>query len=306
MILLHENNTDPTPKIATIGFFDGVHGGHRYLLGQMQREGATRGLSTMAVTFDNHPRIYFNPECGLQLLSLPAEKQVLLDSTGVDYCLMLHFNANVARLTSYQFMQLLTENYGVRCLMTGYDHHFGSDRLSTFDDYVRYGKELGIEVIQCNGFSEENIMVSSSKIRKALDACNIRLANNLLGHRYAISGHVVEGQKIGRKIGFPTANLVIDPLKLYPANGVYAVKVNTGTAHHDGMLNIGRRPTVDGRDTTIEVHLIDFQSDLYGHTLELEFVDFIRGEEKFSSLDSLAQQLEKDLIHTKTVLKTAL
>lgn len=302
MIRLFENDRDIIPKIATIGFFDGVHGGHRYLLDKVRQEAERRNLRSMAVTFENHPRLFFNPDCGLHLLSLPDEKMNLMADTGVDYCLMMRFDAGVAGLTSGGFMKMLAEKYGVCCLMMGYDHRFGSNRGTCFEDYVREGRDSGIDVVVCDGFSEADVMVSSSKVRKALATCNIRLANRLLGYGYTVAGRVVDGCRIGRKIGFPTANLDVDCLKLIPADGVYAVWVRLGEERYKGMLNIGRRPTVNGDDTTVEVHLIDFYGDLYGRYLELEFVDFVRREEKFASLESLQGQLTVDMTVISRIL----
>ena len=178
----------------------------------------------------------------------------------------------------------------------GYDHRFGSDRGTSFDEYVAYGKQIGVEVKRCDGFSESEVMVSSSKVRRALELWDIPLANKFLGYKYFVKGRVVEGQKIGRQIGFPTANLQIDSLKLIPSDGVYVVEVVVGNREYRGVLNIGTRPTVSGDKRTIEVHIIEYEgAELYGEELELRFLRFLRHEQRFSSLEDLREQIRKDV-----------
>ena len=282
-------------KIATIGFFDGVHLGHNYLLERLKSEAQQKSMQSVVVTFGNHPRLFFDPNCGLRQLTLSEEKIDLLKQKGVDEVVMLQFDAQLSRLTSREFMQLLVEQYEIKVLLMGYDHRFGSDRTTLFDEYVEYGRQLGLEVKRCDGFSESEVMVSSSKVRRALELWDIPLANKLLGYKYFIKGRVVEGQKIGRKIGFPTANLQINNLKLIPSDGVYVVDVVVKSEVYRGILNIGTRPTVSGDERTIEVHIIEYEGkELYGETLELRFNKFLRHEQKFSSLDDLREQIRKD------------
>lgn len=282
-------------KVATIGFFDGVHLGHNYLLERLKSEAQQKSMKSVVVTFGNHPRLFFDPNCGLRQLTLSEEKIDLLKQKGVDEVVMLQFDAQLSRLTSREFMQLLVEQYEIKVLLMGYDHRFGSDRTTLFDEYVEYGRQLGLEVKRCDGFSENEVMVSSSKVRRALELWDIPLANKLLGYKYFIKGRVVEGQKIGRKIGFPTANLQINNLKLIPSDGVYVVDVVVKSEVYRGILNIGTRPTVSGDERTIEVHIIEYEGkELYGETLELRFNKFLRHEQKFSSLDDLREQIRKD------------
>ena len=276
-------------KVATIGFFDGVHLGHNYLLEQLKSEAQQRGMQSVVVTFDNHPRLFFDPNCGLRQLTLSDEKVTLLKQKGVDEVVMLQFDEHLSKLSSREFMQLLVEKYGVKVLLMGYDHRFGSDRSTSFDEYVEYGRQLGLEIKRCSGFSESDVMVSSSKVRRALELWDIPLANKLLGYKYFVKGRVVEGQKIGRQIGFPTANLKVNGLKLIPSDGVYVVDVE-----YRGVLNIGSRPTVSGDERTIEVHIIGFIGNLYGKEVELKFLKFLRHEQRFSSLDDLREQIRKD------------
>ncbi len=282
-------------KVATIGFFDGVHLGHNYLLEQLKSESKQRGLQSMVVTFGNHPRLFFDPNCGLKQLTLSDEKVTLLKQKGIDEVLMLQFDEHLSKLSSREFMQLLVEKYDVKLLLMGYDHRFGSDRSTSFEEYVENGRKLGLEVKRCDGFSESDLMVSSSKVRRALELWDIPLANKLLGYEYFIKGRVVEGQKIGRQIGFPTANIEVDFLKLIPSDGVYIVRVVVRGDVYKGILNIGSRPTVDGTKRTIEVHIIKYEGeDLYGEELELKFLSFLRHEQRFSSLEDLREQIRKD------------
>ena len=282
-------------KVATIGFFDGVHLGHNYLLKQLKSEASVRGMQSMVVSFANHPRLFFDPNCGLKQLTLSDEKVGLLTQKGVDEVVMLQFDEQLSKLTSREFMQLLVEQYGVKVLLMGYDHRFGSDRATLFDEYIKYGNQLGLEVKRCDGFSESEVMVSSSKVRRALELWDIPLANKLLGYKYFLKGRVVAGQKIGRQIGFPTANLDVDSLKLIPSDGVYVVEVVVKENIYRGILNIGSRPTVDGDKRTIEVHIMEYEGEeLYGAELELRFLNFLRHEQRFSSLDDLREQIRKD------------
>ena len=282
-------------KVATIGFFDGVHLGHNYLLEQLKTEAQQRGMQSVVVTFANHPRLFFDPNCALKQLTLSDEKVELLKQKGVDEVVMLQFDDKLSKLTSHEFMQLLVDYYGVRVLLMGYDHRFGSDRGTSFDEYIAYGKQLGLEIKRCDGFSESEVMVSSSKVRRALELWDIPLANKFLGYKYFIKGRVVEGQKIGRQIGFPTANLQVDSLKLIPSDGVYVVEVVVRGKEYRGVLNIGTRPTVSGDKRTIEVHIIGYEGvELYGEELELRFLRFLRHEQRFSSLEDLREQIRKD------------
>ncbi|MBO5728275.1 MAG: riboflavin biosynthesis protein RibF [Paludibacteraceae bacterium] len=288
-------------KVATIGFFDGVHLGHNYLLEQLKSEAQQRNMQSMIVTFANHPRLFFDPNCGLKQLTLSDEKLTLLKQKGIDDVVMLQFDEQLSRLTSREFMQLLVEKHGVKLLLMGYDHRFGSDRGTSFDEYVEYGQQIGLKVKRCNGFSESEVMVSSSKVRRALEFWDIPLANKLLGYKYFVAGRVVDGKKIGRQIGFPTANLQIDSLKLIPSDGVYVVEVELEGVEYRGVLNIGTRPTVSGVERTVEVHIIGFTGDLYGKEISLRFLKFLRHEMKFSSLEELREQIQKDF-HQANIL----
>ena len=292
------------PSVATIGCFDGVHRGHSYLIEQVCRAAAQQGLHTAVVTFPVPPRIVMNPEEAPRLLTSREEKLQLLQQTPVDYCIELPFTRELSLLSAHQFMQLLHERYHIQTLLIGYDHRFGHNRAESFVDYQRYGHELGMEVLRADGLAENGITISSSLIRSLLSAGNLEQANHYLGYAYRIEGSVVDGYKIGRSIGFPTANL--SPFcaeKLIPAHGVYAVYAEVDGERYPGMLNIGLRPTLNnGNNVTIEVHLIDFCRNIYHHRMCITFEHPIRAEQKFESLDALVRQLHADEMRVRELL----
>ena len=280
--------------MATIGFFDGVHLGHRFLLNQLNMYSTQFGLESLVVSFVDSPQRILSPNSDIKLLTTSSEKIAIFSELGLQNCLMLNFDENMAAITSYDFLKLLHDTYRVQKLVVGYDHHFGSDRLRTFDDYVQLGEKIGVEVIACQPFIAENLTVSSSKIRTFLLEGDIMKANELLGSPYTMQGVVVSGNQIGRQIGFPTANLQLDVSKLIPKGGVYAVDVMFDNVLFQGMLNIGTRPTLSGQKQTIEVHIIDFEKDIYGATLIIRFRKRLRDERKFESINELKAQLELD------------
>lgn len=284
------------PCAATIGFFDGVHRGHRFLLEQVKEEAAGKGLCPSVITFPTHPRQVLQPDFHPQLLSTPEEKLHLLEEAGIANCILLPFTAELSRLSAKEFMLLLRTEYNVRTLVIGYDHRFGHNRLESFEDYVRYGQELDIDIVQARAYTQENAKVSSSAIRELLSQGEVHTASRLLGYPYPLEGTVTDGYRVGRKIGFPTANLRVDhPFKLVPAEGVYAVKVEVEGQQHLGMLNIGHRPTLNnGADRSIEVHILDFAGDIYRQNIRIEFLRFLRPETKFASIEELISQIEKD------------
>ena len=285
-----------TPSVATIGFFDGVHLGHRHLINQVKMAASLNGWCSSIITFPVHPRQVIQSDYQPSLLSSPEEKIELLASTGIDNCILLPFTRELSQLTAWEFMQLLYNQYKVRMLVIGYDHRFGHNRAETFEDYCRYGRELGIHIMQATAYTQEQDKVSSSVIRRALLSGEISTATKYLGYPYFMQGTVVSGYQVGRKIGFPTANLQVDfPNKLIPAIGVYAVRVSVNGQSHRGMLNIGHRPTLNnGTDLSIEVHILDFEGDIYHQPMRIEFVDFLRPEAKFNSVDELTLQIQKD------------
>ena len=304
-IICNIPGTLPEPCVATIGFFDGVHMGHRFLINQVRDVALSEGLRSALITFPEHPRKVMNSDYRPELLTTSHEKITLLEGTKVDECIMLDFTDEIARLTAYEFMKnVLKERYNVQVLVIGYDHRFGHNRSEGFDDYALYGKSIGMEVVLAEACSLDQVHVSSSVIRSYLQKGEVDVAARCLGYEYAIEGVVVGGYKVGRKIGFPTANLRIeDSEKLVPADGVYAVRVDVEGQSYNGMLNIGYRPTLEnGLSRSIEVHILHFNSDIYDSTIRLSFVQRIRSEMKFSGLDELVGQLNKDAVMVEAIL----
>lgn len=284
------------PCVATIGCFDGVHRGHRYLIRQVTQIGQEKGLHTTLITFPVHPRQVMQSDYQPQFLSCLPQKEALIQTLQVDYCLMMAFTRELSELSAYEFMKLLHERFNVCVLVIGYDHRFGHNRTETFKDYCRYGAELGIEVTQARALVEDGVSVSSSVIRNLLNNGEIAEANHYLSYRYFLDGTVIDGYKMGRKLGFPTANLQPScPNKLIPAEGVYAVYVYIDEIRYMGMLNIGYRPTVhNGENRSIEVYIIDFSGDIYHKQIRIEFMERIRREQKFESINALISQLNQD------------
>jgi riboflavin kinase/FMN adenylyltransferase len=284
--------------IATIGFFDGLHAGHRFLIAELKKLATKRGMKSMIITFREHPRNILQNSYRQPLLTTNDEKINLLATTGIDVCVILDFTLEMSLLSAEQFIRdILFARYNVRSLLIGYDHRFGHNREEGFADYVRYGQSIGIEVIEATKYILPGAHhISSSLIRKNVFQGNVSEAALMLGYRYRVKGVVVKGQQNGRKLGFPTAN--IQPLnrdKLIPEGGVYAVKVSLAERQFNGMLNIGTRPTLNnGENKTIEVNIFDFEEDIYDYEIEVQFVERIRDEQKFNSLASLTTQLAAD------------
>lgn len=283
--------------VATIGSFDGVHRGHRCLLNQVRGIADERGLKAVAVTFALSPRKVLGGS-DMAPLNGVEERVKLLREVGMDDVCVLHFTREMAGMTARDFMQqVLRDQLGVAVLVIGYDHRFGCNRADGFDDYVRYGCELGIEVVRGEVCMEGDEAVSSTRIRQCLMEGRVDEAAQLLGYNYKLCGTVVGGYRVGRKIGFPTANIGVEGgEKLLPADGVYAVLVTDNDGSQlAGMLNIGHRPTVNnGAERSIEVHILEFEGDLYGKSLCIEFVERLREERSFASLDELTAQLAAD------------
>ena len=279
--------------VATIGMFDGVHRGHQFVLQHVADEARQRGLQSMAITFD---------KSGPQTLTPLDQKRLLLTKTGIDRIEVLTFNDALKQMTAREFMQQeLRDRLGVKVLLTGYDNRFGHNRTEGFDDYVRYGQELGIEVLQLPQEGE----ISSSIIRQLVAEGAISKANQLLGNPYTILGSVEHGEHIGTKLGYPTANLVlVDDCQLIPAAGVYAVKIRmeNSVEWKHGMMNIGMRPTFDGQSQTLEVNVFRLKENLYGQQLQIAFFERLRGEQRFDSIEALKAQLQQDAIEAERIL----
>ena len=279
--------------VATIGMFDGVHRGHQFVLQHVADEARQRGLQSMAITFD---------KTGPQTLTPLEQKRLLLTKTGIDRIEVLTFNEALKQMTAREFMeQELRDRLGVKVLLTGYDNRFGHNRTEGFEDYVRYGQELGIEVLQLPQEGE----ISSSIIRQLIVDGDIHKANELLGNPYTILGSVEHGEHIGTKLGYPTANLVlVDKCQLIPAAGVYAVKIRleNSVEWKHGMMNIGMRPTFDGQSQTLEVNVFRLKENLYGQQLQVAFFERLRGEQRFDNIEALKAQLQQDAIEAERIL----
>lgn len=284
--------------MVTTGTFDGVHIGHRRIIERMREVARKERGETVLLTFSPHPRtVLFPDDHGLQLLSTTDEKVALLEEAGIDHLIIHPFTREFSRTSSIDFVRnILVERLGTHRLVIGHDHHFGRNREGSFEHLKECGPLYGFEVEEIPAQEVDAVSVSSTKIRTALEKGDVITAAHYLGSDYRLSGHVVEGRQLGRTIGFPTANIrVNDPLKLIPAEGVYAAFAMVDGKKFGAMLNIGYRPTVhEGTARTIEVHLFDFEGDLYGASIELRFRSRIRDEQKFNSVDDLRAQLEKD------------
>ena len=293
--------------VVATGFFDGVHVGHRLVIKQLVEAAAVRGDESMVMTFWPHPRNVLQKEArSLRLLTTLAEKREMLLGLGVDHVEVLPFTKDFSSMTMREYLQMLMERYGVRTVLLGYDNRVGSDAAGA-DEVAAVAVELGLEVLRAEMVpSEKGYAVSSTKIRERLEAGDVEGATAMLGYDYSVHGVVIAGNRLGRTIGFPTANMQLyEPLKLIPGNGVYFVKVQTLGKHYYGMCNVGYRPTVGmGNARTIETNIFDLDEDIYGLDLEVTFISRIREEVKFDSLDELRVQLEKDRAACRAVIQS--
>ena len=283
--------------IATIGFFDGVHCGHRYLIRQLKEQAAKSGLKTAVITFPVHPRKVLQQEYQPKLLTSFEERMKLLSTLGIDQIHVLDFTRELSDLTAQDFIRkILREKLNINELLIGYDHKFGKGRNDGFEQYVAYGKDCGINVYQAKELPEEEKNVSSTLIRRLLLEGKIKEVNEKLSYRYELEGKVVLGNQLGRTIGFPTANLELkEKDKMLPNDGVYSVFVETEGKNYRGMAYVGQRPTVTQQGgKRVEVNIFDFFDDIYGKNLRIELIDFIRPEVRFNNLEDLKEQLEKD------------
>ena len=297
MRVIHDTQAITEPGVmATIGFFDGVHLGHRFLIDEVKAAAAQRGLPSAVITFPTHPRSVLQQAYQPRLLNSFADKLRLLATTGVDYCIVLDFTEALSQLSAEAFLRILATQWRVKGLVIGYDHRFGHDRRDGFEQYVEYGQRWGIEILKAAAFDAGHTAVSSSEIRRLVQEGKVERAAQLLTYAYHISGRIVSGYKVGRTLGFPTANIQPDdPMQLLPGIGVYAVWVEVAGQRYKGMLYIGSRPTLDnGTQLSIEVHILQFSSDIYNDPIRVSFAHFVRGDEKFDSLEALKAQLMRD------------
>lgn len=299
-------------RIAAVGTFDGVHYGHQSVVEFLREQAQRRGLIPAVVTFSSHPLSVVRPERVPKSLSSLRERCHRLIEAGADDVIVIPFDAGLRSMTAREFIAMLHDRYGVDAIVLGFNNSFGSDRLQGIDEYVRIADGLGVEIIEAPGYEHPGYgAISSTAVRHLIAAGDVASAFGLLGHAFALTGPVEAGKRIGRTIGFPTANLRVDPSFAIPAEGVYACRAYIGNADgscdallpdsrryfYPAMVNIGHRPTVDTSarpPLTVEAHLIGFDGDLYGTCLRLEFVSRLRAEQKFSSLDALTAQLAAD------------
>ena len=290
--------------VATIGMFDGVHLGHATLIYFLNRQARSQGCQSLVITFLRHPRQVLQTDTPFHLIMPLEERLNQLEALGPDLLLQLDFTPEVAQLDSAQFIKLLRDRYGVTMLVAGYNHRFGHKRGETFEDYCRHGQQLGVKVVKAPEYLGQYAPVSSTIIRGLIAAGRVVDARHCMGRPHAISGKVVHGFHNGRGLGFPTANVgKMDPDVLLPHNGAYAVLAHVAGKTLQGMANIGKRPTLDnGNQLSIEVNLFDFEGDIYGEDITLEFISFLRLEFKMCGLDELKHQLTLDRDNAKRLL----
>ena len=295
--------------VVATGFFDGVHVGHRLVIKQLVEAAAARGDESMVITFWPHPRNVLQKEArSLRLLTTLAQKKQILHELGVDRVEVLSFTKDFSAMTTEQYLRHIMEEYGATSILLGYDNRMGSDAANP-DQVARTAEMLGLEVVRTDMVSsEQGYAVSSTKIREKLEEGDVKRAAEMLGYDYSMHGVVVAGNKLGRTIGFPTANMQLyEPLKLVPGNGVYFVKVKVLDRELYGMCNIGCRPTVgSGNARTIETNIFDFDEDIYGLDIDIKFMARIREEQKFDSMDKLKAQLELDRMECLDILNEVL
>ncbi len=298
-IIYDLNDICREPTAATIGSFDGVHRGHVAMIEETRRRASALGLPVTLITFATHPRMIFDTEPQPFLLSSPSVRMERLAATGVERCVVLDFNRELAAMTAREFMhEILAKHLNVKLLVLGYDHRFGRPvEGENSEAYIGYGRESGIEVVRAARYDEAGLKVSSSQVRRALAVGDVESAAMLLGYRYSINGSVVHGAALGRKLGFPTANIELEePMQLLPLNGVYEVQAMVGSKRYKGVMNVGVKPTVTGcGKRSVELFILDFNGDLYGCNICAEFVRRLREERHFSSLDELKAQIIKDV-----------
>ncbi len=299
--LFHSINDFHSTKktILTLGTFDGVHIGHKKILEKITQNTENGKYESLVLTFFPHPRMVLQEKSEIKLLNTISEKTKLLEATGIENLVIHPFNESFSRLTAEEFVHsILVDQFQIQKIIIGHDHRFGRNRTANIDDLIAFGAEYGFEVEQISAQEIQDVSVSSTKIRKALQEGNMALANEFLGYAYFLTGEVVKGKQLGRTIGFPTANIHIEEdYKLIPKNGVYAVKAIIDQKEVFGMMNIGFNPTVNGEKQTIEVNLFDFNEDIYGKQIEVSLLKYLREEQKFGSVDLLKEQLNQDKVN---------
>lgn len=292
-------------NVVTLGMFDGVHLGHQTILNKLKEAAREQQLESLVLTFFPHPRMVLTPDNAPKLLNTIEEKSVLLKNTGINHLVIHPFSLNFSQMDAEDFVkEILVDKLKTKKIIIGYDHRFGKNRSADFNDLVTFGQKYGFEVEKISAQTVDEISVSSTKVRKALEQGNVATAKDYLGYDYFFSGTVVKGKQIGRTIGYPTANFEIEETyKLIPGNGVYDVYSYIDNQKVWGMMSIGTNPTLGDNPQTIEVNYLDFDQDLYGKTFSVYMVKKIREEEKFASMAELINALQGDLSFTKNHIK---
>jgi len=291
--------------IVTIGTFDGVHLGHAAILKKLTQNTQNETFESTVLTFFPHPRMVLQGKSDLKLLNTINEKIELLEKIGIDNLIIHPFDEKFAELNAEAFVStILVDHLLVQKIIIGYDHRFGKNRTANIDDLISFGAQYGFEVEQISAQEIDEISISSTKIRTALEEGDIQLANEYLGYSYFLSGTVVKGKQLGRTIGFPTANISLEEdYKLVPQNGVYVVQAEIDCKTIYGMMNIGFNPTVQGKQKTIEVHFFDFEADIYNRKIQVAILQRIRSEKKFKSIELLTKQLDEDRSFSRNYLQ---
>lgn len=283
-------------SVITIGTFDGVHIGHQKIINSLKSVANSKGLQSVILTFFPHPRMILQHSLNIKLLNTIDERKDILESLGLDHLVVLKFTKEFSKLSPERYVkEILMDGLNAKHIIIGYDHRFGKNRRADIKDLIEFGNQFNFKVEEISVQDVEEVAVSSTKIRTALNLGDIKTANAFLGYNYFLTGIVVKGKQIGAQIGFPTANLFIkEEYKLIPKNGVYVVKSFIGNTRYFGMMNIGTNPTVDGSEQSIEIHFFDFDQDIYGKKLKIELLERLRHERKFDSLENLSAQLNTD------------
>jgi len=295
-----ENYSSKTPSVITIGTFDGVHIGHRKIINQLTTISSTDNLVSILLSFFPHPKMVLQSNNEIKLINTINEKQDLLNALNLDFLIIKEFTKEFSRLSALEFVRdILVNKLNAKHIIIGYDHHFGRNRTANIQQLREFGELYDFTVTEILAQDIDNIAISSTKIRKALNNGDIKLANNYLGYNYFFNGTVIHGNNIGQTISFPTANIKIDEsYKLVPKNGVYIVKSFIDNKCVFGMMNIGTNPTFNRKNQSIEIHFLDFNKNIYNQSLSVEMISRIRSEKKFSSVENLKKQLELDKVTT--------
>jgi riboflavin kinase / FMN adenylyltransferase len=299
--------------VVTIGTFDGVHIGHQKIISRLQEVAKKKAGETVILTFFPHPRMILHPDdLNIKLISSMNEKAERLAAIGIDHLIITPFTRDFSNLAPQEYIkEILVEKIGTRHIIIGYDHRFGKDRKGGLTELQNFASYFEFDVEEIPEQDVNDVAVSSTKIRNAILSGDVKTAGEFLGYAFQLSGKVIKGDQLGRVLGFPTANLFIEEnYKLIPSDGIYVVSVELKTVESEskpafGMAYIGHRPTINGMSRNIEVNIFDFDEDIYGQTIRINFLDYLRGDEKFNSLEDLKEQLQEDEIAARKILLRA-